>query len=197
MQLPVKTADFGKPSFLFLLLGIILLGLGFLGFKLFTFDSGPRVEILGEAQEETTAEGGKITVEASGEVIKPGVYELPEGSRVNDLLVTAGGLSAMADRDWVTKNLNLAQKLADGTKIYVPNKSIRVEDPASGGVKQGSKININAASESELDRLWGVGPATAQKIISGRPYLRIEELLEKKIVKSNVWEAIKDKISLY
>lgn len=192
MRSPVKKAEgrFLVPLFL---AGMILVGLGFLGFKLYTFEASPRVEILGEG---TSGQDAILIVEASGEVIKPGVYELPPGSRVNDLLVTAGGLSAGADRDWVDKNLNLAQKLTDGVKIYIPGKKEATAGADSQSVVAG-KTNINTASESELDKLWGVGPATAQKIMAGRPYLKIEELLEKKIVNANVWAAIKDKISLY
>ena len=197
------------------LLGVILLGLGVLGFKIFNFSAGqPKVEILGET--DPTAGGSlspsnyplnsSITVEAAGEVQKPGVYELPQGSRINDLLVLAGGLSAEADRDWVEKNINMAARLQDGVKIYVPSRSEKsevrsgpsfVETSAGKSGVVADKININTASEAELDTLWGIGPATAKKIIEGRPYQRTEELLEKKIVKSNVWEEIKDKITVY
>lgn len=189
------------------LLGVILLGLGVLGFKIFNFTSNqPKVEILGEfdspAGEPLPSSNhplaSSITVEAAGEVVKPGVYELPAGSRVNDLLVLAGGLSAEADRDWVEKNINMAAKLVDGMKVYIPGVSTgevsSVKNQMSGEME---KININTASESELDTLWGIGPATAKKIIEGRPYQRPEELLEKKIVKSNVWEKIKEKITVY
>lgn len=195
------------------ILGIILLGLGVLGFKIFSFTSNqPKVEILGETdvgsekmETGTGSEklgGGKITVEVAGEVMKPGVYELIIGSRVNDLLTIAGGLSAEADREWVGKNVNLAQKLIDGAKIFIPKKGeSRVmgseSGVGSGGGEVFQKININTASEAELDTLWGVGPATVKKIIGGRPYQKPEELLEKKIVKSNVWEEIKDKITVF
>lgn len=195
----------------FLLLGLILIGLGVLGKKVVEFNSGPKVEILGSETKEVGSESGigsggeeltKITAEASGEVMKPGVYQLPIESRVNDLLTMAGGLSSTADRDWAAKNINLAQKLVDGAKIYVPKKGGEGEvrsgtiEAGSGSVKL-EKININTASEKELDSLWGVGPATAEKIISGRPYQKPEELLEKKIVKSNVWEQIKEKITIF
>ncbi len=184
----------------FLLIGIILVGFGVLGFKIFNFkDDQVEVQVLGEENQENSNKE-ELVVEVSGEVQEPGVYKLPVGSRINDLLVTAGGLSADADRDWVAKNVNLAQKLADGAKIYIPNK----DNPAIGGtnIKDQSQdvtnlINVNTASEAELDTLWGIGPATAQKIISGRPYQKTEELLTKKIIKTNVWEEMKDKISVY
>lgn len=192
--------DSNKLTIGVLLLGVILVGTGVLGFKIFDFkDSQVEVQVLGEENPDNPNKE-ELVVEVSGEVQKPGVYKLPAGSRINDLLVTAGGLSADADRDWVAKNVNLAQKLADGAKIYIPNK----DNPAIGGtnIKDQSQdvtnlINVNTASEAELDTLWGIGPATAQKIISGRPYQKTEELLTKKIIKTNVWEEMKDKISVY
>ena len=177
-----------------LLLGIILLGMGILGFKIFNFkDSQVEVQVLGE-ENQGNSNKEELVVEVSGEVQEPGVYKLPAGGRINDLLVTAGGLSADADRDWVAKNVNLAQKLADGAKIFIP--AIGENNQTDSQAIEG-KININIASEAELDTLWGVGPATAQKIISGRPYQKTEELLTKKIIKTNIWEEIKDKISVY
>ena len=177
-----------------LLLGIILVGAGVLGFKIINFGgTQPEVQILGEENSDNLSKE-ELVVEVSGEILKPGVYKLASGSRINDLLILSGGLSVDADREWVAKNVNLSQMLIDGAKIFIP---------AVGGDNQikaqaiAGKININTASEAELDSLWGIGPATAQKIISGRPYQKPEDLLTKKIIKSNVWEEIKDKISVY
>ena len=187
------------------LIGLIFLGAGVLIFKIF-LENEPKVEISSESNltgEISSEFPQKITVDIAGAVLKPGLYELPVGSRINDLLILAGGLSAQADRDWVAKNLNLAQKLVDGTKIYVPRKGEVGGEKVEVGREVGSegwdevKININTASQKELETLWGIGPATAEKIIAGRPYQNINELVTKKIVKSNVWEAIKDKISVY
>jgi len=185
------------------LLGVILLGLSVLIFKISSFTAEqPKVEILGESDPATAgSQASFIVVEASGEVQKPGVYKLNAGSRVGDLLTAAGGLSAEADREWVAKNVNMAAKLQDGVKIYIPSKKEMGNEKMEAGKEAGSekseKININTASESELDTLWGVGPATAKKIVEGRPYQKSEELLEKKIVNKNVWEKIKDKITIY
>lgn len=205
-----------KLPALILLIGVVLIGAGLLVYKIFTFETGPKVEILGETSSNSslpfrspdsggTKEGDSsfLTVEASGEVLNPGVYKLLSGSRVNDLLTLAGGFSADADREWVAKNINLAMKLNDGVKIYIPRKPNPSSPSNSSNLSNfsnsysGDKININNASESELDTLWGVGPATAKKIIDGRPYQQPEDLLNKKIVKSNVWEAIKDKVTVY
>jgi competence protein ComEA len=101
-------------------------------------------------------------------------------------------LSEEADRDWVETTLNLAAKVSDGDKLFIPTiGETEVESSAS------DKININTASLSQLDTLYGVGPATAQKIIDGRPYSKIEDLVAKKAVSQTVFDRIKDEISLY
>ena len=158
---------------------------------------GDDVEIM--SVDELTEGEGEIYVDVAGAVIKPGMYKLESEARVNDALVVAGGLASGADRDWVSKNLNLAMKLVDGQKLYIPEVGEKGE---SGRLTEGkdrplSLININSASVSRLDTLWGVGEATAKKIIGGRPYGSVEELLTKKIVKTNVYEAIKDEVSVY
>lgn len=189
-----------KFSAILAILGIIILGIGVLSMMIFSSQES-KIEILSEQSEDEKEETGTIFVDVAGAVQKPGIYELKTGSRINDLLIAAGGLSAAADRERVAQSMNLAQKLADGVKIYIPERS---EAPRSSesevGQTAGSQvglININTASAAELDTLWGIGPATAEKIITNRPYQSADELQTKKIVKSNVWEAIKDKITVY
>lgn len=147
----------------------------------------------------------QITIDIEGAVIKPGVYQLPLASRMKDALVAAGGLSESADRKRVALEINLAQPLMDGAKLYIPvvGEQVMTSGMSSGngtvGVQGSSTtlVNINQASESELDALPGVGPVTAQKIISGRPYQSAQELLDKKIVGQSVFTKIKDQISVY
>ncbi len=141
-----------------------------------------------------------ITVDIEGEVANPGVYKLKQGSIIQDGLVAAGGLSALANRDFVSKNINLATKLSDGQKIYIPKEG----ESASASVLGSSTsttvsglININTASESQLDTLSGVGPVTTGKIINNRPYSAIEELTSKKVVSQKVFDQIKNKITTY
>lgn len=140
----------------------------------------------------------KITIDVEGAVINPGIYSLSSSSRIKDALIAAGGLSSGADREWMEKNLNLALKLSDSAKIYIP----RIGDPSAGSGQEGvvsvsGLININSASSSELDSLPGIGPITAQKIIDNRPYSSIEDLKSKKIVGQSVFDKIKDKIGVY
>lgn len=176
------------------LVGLILIGIGVFSVLLLQ-QKEAEIEIL--PAEETKE--GTIFVDLEGAVEKPGIYELPAESRVNDILVRAGGLSAKADREWVTKNLNLAQTLIDGAKIYIPAVGESEGEGAVAGssVVVSGKININTASASELDTLWGIGEARAKTIIDNRPYQSVEELKIKKIIPSNVYERIKDEITVY
>lgn len=173
--------------------GIILVGLGI--FLLNLSQPEGKIEIIsGENQES-----GRLVVDLGGAVEKPGVYELPTGSRLQDLLIKAGGLSAEADRIWVEKNLNRAQRLTDGAKIYIPKKGDTTSSVggAASTTKSSGLVNINTATQAELDTLWGVGLATAQKIIENRPYQAVNDLLTKKILKSNVYQRIADQLTIW
>jgi competence protein ComEA len=180
------------------LLGVFLLGVGVLSAVLIankSVSSGVEVMLV----DEETRGSGEVFVDVGGAVEKPGVYSLKSDSRINDVLVLAGGFSDKADNNWVSKNLNLAQKVVDGQKLYIPFEGESSKDAPlqSKGTSLTDKININSASISNLDTLWGVGEATAKKIVEGRPYGSIDELLTRKIVKANVYEEIKDEISVY
>lgn len=150
-------------------------------------------------QEESASTSSKIKADIEGAVARPGVYELASGSRVQDLLISAGGLAAGADREWLAKNLNQAAKLIDGGKIYIPTVNQNKKGDIGIGNQElvNKQISINSASLNELDTLPGVGPVTAQKIIDNRPYQTLEELVSKKAVGQSVFEKIKDKITLY
>lgn len=115
----------------------------------------------------------------SGQVNNPGVYEFTEDTRLAELVELAGGFTDKADLDFVNRNANLAQKLTDEYFIYIPSIEERNAPTQSvNGPNTNSLININTASEAELDTLPGVGPSTAQKIIENRPYGSIDELLD-------------------
>ena len=156
-----------------------------------TFESGSSVQSSQNSEQ-------KITVDIEGAVINPGVYSLSSSSRIKDALIAAGGLSSGADRGWIEKNLNLALKLSDSAKIYIPKIGEAVVQSSTGSVVSSSGlVNINSASASELDSLPGIGLVTAEKIIDNRPYNSIEDLKNKKIVGQSVFEKIKDKIAIY
>jgi len=150
-----------------------------------------------------SAQTQEIVVDIEGAVVKPGVYRIPNGSRIDDLLSLAGGLTDEADSVWVGKTLNRAALLLDGGKLFIPTKSeassveITKKETVAGGVSSvNSLISINSASAKELDTLAGVGEVTSQKIISGRPYQTIDELLSRKIVGQSVFEKIRALLTL-
>ncbi len=113
-------------------------------------------------------------------------------NRVQDALIAAGGLSANADREWVIKNLNQAQKLVDAAKIYIP---LVGEKTQTATINTGL-ISLNNAAQAELESLEGIGPVTAKKIIDGRPYSSTEEICTRKIISKAVCDKIKEKITL-
>lgn len=164
--------------------------------------------------EATLSAKMKIQVDVEGAVMAPGVYEVEEGSRITAALAAAGGLSATADREWLAKNMNLAAKVVDGGKIYIPsvtevtsgqaqNSNVKNQNLSNLGNSSNllgvtaGKVNINTASQAELEALPGIGPVTAGKIISNRAYQTVEELKSKKVVGKAVFEKIKDLITVY
>lgn len=178
------------------LIGIFLLALGA---GLFFFKSsgsgGDDIEIISSAEQNAASQ--EVVVHVDGAVVTPGVYKLAANARVNDAIAAAGGLTSEADET----RINLAAKVADGQKIYVLAVGEQLGSSVVGGSIAGQSvsalININTASESELDKLPGVGPVTAGKMIASRPYSAPEELLSKKVVSKSVFEKIRDLITLY
>ncbi len=125
---------------------------------------------------------GDVTVDVSGKVRHPGVATLPAGSRVVDALRKAGGARAGVD----LSSLNLARVLVDGEQILVgrglPGGGIAAGASTSAPDPAGSLVNLNTATEEQLDTLPGVGPVTAQKILEWRSahgaFSSVDELLE-------------------
>ena len=122
----------------------------------------------------------EITVHAAGAVATPGVYRLAAGARVSDLLTAAGGALTDADLD----QLNLAAPLADGERVLVPRRGETVTQQSASGQSNGPamKVDLNTATAEELDRLPGIGPATAEAIIRHREthgrFRSVTDLLE-------------------
>lgn len=156
---------------------------------------------------------GKIFVDISGSVEKPDVYEVKAGTRLKDILRKAGGLSNTAEKGFFDRNYNLAQIVNDQEKIHVPSylevqmglfvepsqtvTAIRAQVQSVNSDNQiaSKQIDVNVATAEELDTLPGVGVSTANKIIQNRPYQSINELIDKKIVKKNVYDAIQPLIA--
>ena len=149
----------------------------------------------------------KIKIHIAGAVNKEGLYELEEEQRIADAIEIAGGLKNDAD----LSDINLASKLEDGMKIYIPTinentnentntQSMKsTENPNTQG-RTTDKININTASQSELDTLPGIGPSTALKIIKYREengkFKSIEDIKEVSGIGESKYEQIKDLIKI-
>src|SRR3989338_3847047 len=139
--------------------------------------------------DASVSAGIAIKADIEGSVLRPGVYEFNEGERIWDAIEKAGGLTEEADLGWMEKNLNKAAKLIDGGE----NQSIY--SIAARG-QTADLININSATQSELESLPGIGPVYAEKIINGRPYQSIEELKSKKVIGESLYNKIKDKLTI-
>jgi len=164
-----------------------------------------------------------IFIDVSGAVKNPGLYNMRLGERMNDALKKSGWMSENADLEFFQRNYNLARILSDQEKIYVPSifeinsgkfvESQKILDYSLPGIRLDSqtiqkstiddqnvsineKISLNKAAIDELDQLPGIGKITANKIISGRPYSSLDELLIKKVINKGVFEKIKALITL-
>lgn len=211
-----KFINKNRIAFLIALVGLILTGFGaflYLNTDIFERD---KIEVL-SGPPETEGVVQELVVEIAGAVEKPGVYKLANGSRIEDLLILCGGLSATADRNWVEKYLNRASKLVDSQKVYIlsveetsnltQDKQTVVTSAKSEsgyqtvspvlGVADGLFVNLNTATFEELDKLPGIGQVYGRKIIEQRPYSNIGDLLSRGIIPSNTYEKIKDRISVY
>ena len=134
----------------------------------------------------------EIKVYVSGAVHTPGVYLFATGDRIEDALHAAGGPTKEADLE----RLNLARKLRDAEQILVPRRGEAV--PA--GSVAAPRVNINVASQAELDALPGIGPVRSQRIMDSRTkdgaFTQSYDLVERKIVPQSVYEQIKDLITV-
>lgn len=119
------------------------------------------------------SEKSEILIHVSGSVKNEKVVSLPEGSRIQDAINAVGGLTDDAD----LSNINLAYILEDGEKIYIPKKGEQPNeyiDNSSLSLSKNSnnstkiRVNINKASQEELEKISGIGPSTALKIINYR-----------------------------
>lgn len=155
-----------------------------------------------------TATPGVWRVYVSGQVSRPGVYELSPGAIAQEAIDAAGGFTGQAD----TRLVNLAQSLSDGVQIYVPAvgeevvvppvvESVPAEAaPAGAATSSDGKVNINTAGVEELDTLPGIGPATAQSILDYRdangPFATIEDIMNVSGIGPAKFGQIKDLITV-
>lgn len=124
-----------------------------------------------------------MVIAISGEVSRPGSYELAWGSRLEDAIAAAGGLTQDADKHL----LNLASPLDAGSAVFVPK--YRTETGSE-------RISINSSSLAELDSLPRIGPAMAERIIAARPFNTIDDLLKVKGIGQKTLEKLKPFVTL-
>lgn len=152
-----------------------------------------------------TATTAMVMVDVRGAVTRPGVYTLPQGSRLQDALAVAGDVLAGAE----TRGLNLARKLVDGEQIYVPTTAEATAAPTAAATASRSRtktptpagrVNINTATIEQLDGLPGIGPALAQRIVDYRSqngsFKRPEDLKKVRGIGDVLFEGVKDLIEV-
>lgn len=194
---------------------IIILGVVFLGIVIYiiykTISNKEYDEIYYdefrniEQHEKVQEEKKSIFLHITGEVKNPGIIKIDVNSRVADAIEAAGGVTDNANLD----KINLAYVLSDGQKLYIPSiydeekKEIITEEIGEKiieefSIKQNSKININTATQTELETLTGIGPSTAIKIINYRKengkFKHLEEIKNVPGIGENKFQLIKDEI---
>ncbi|MBQ2938081.1 MAG: helix-hairpin-helix domain-containing protein [Clostridia bacterium] len=183
--------------------------------NIFASNEGNVNEVENLVEESNDSDVNKIVVYITGAVKKEGMYELDENSRIADGIEKAGGLTEEAYID----NINLAFVLQDGMKVRIPKKSEKsnvIEDDTDkyvsigesitenvGDTMQNSKtdkININTASQTELETLPGIGASTALKIINYRKdngkFSKIEDIKNVSGIGDSKYDKIKDLIKV-
>ncbi|MDY0096740.1 MAG: helix-hairpin-helix domain-containing protein [Candidatus Dojkabacteria bacterium] len=157
-----------------------------------------------------------ILVDISGAVKTPGVYCFEKGSSVVDAVKKAKGFTLDAGFKYISMRINLATVMIDNSKIYIPfeidydcklltfnlPKDViditipDIEDDEEDTQQPSECISINTATQQELETLSGVGPSTALKIVGGRPYTVLEDLLNVSGIGDATFNAFKDSICL-
>ena len=147
----------------------------------------------------------KIIIHITGEVEEGGVIELEKGARISDAIEEAGGITEEAD----LSNVNLAYSLSDGQKVKIPNineknKEVIIEEEAGENIiieenkSKAEKVNINKATQTEIETLPGIGPSTALKIINYRKehgkFEHIEDIKNVSGIGDSKFENIKEYI---
>jgi competence protein ComEA len=134
-----------------------------------------------------------VYVHIVGEVVSPGMYQLPVGARLVDAVFAAGGLTDQADNS----SVNLARQLSDGEQVVV----FKIGEVAeTGGSASGGLISINRATAEQLEELPGIGPALSARIIAYRDanggFKAKEDLLNVSGIGDSIFSGFVDLITL-
>ncbi|MDD6794009.1 MAG: helix-hairpin-helix domain-containing protein [Clostridiaceae bacterium] len=192
--------------------GIIALGIIILMYAVVTYINGGEKQLKKnnnesifveeEKDKDKSISNGKeeIVVEIKGEISKPDIYYLDEGSIVQDLINKAGGVTPNAD----LATINRAEELVNHESILIPNKN-QVEESVGGQSKgaeqeKNTKVNINKATTEEFQTLNGIGETKAKAIVSYREnngkFKKIEDIKNVTGIGGKLYDKIKDSITI-
>ncbi|NDB07297.1 MAG: ComEA family DNA-binding protein [Actinobacteria bacterium] len=202
--------------------GLLVIGIGAITLTIFFFLSS-RTEAVPVLQEKSTSTGpistGPIStgpiptsansitpgassnqviyIDVAGKVKTPGVYQLPEGSRVIDAITIAGGVKLGVS----TSHINLARKLVDGEQVLImKEKFISATRPSGRKSIFAGKVSLNSASKAQFDLLPGIGPVIAQRIIDYRnkngPFQTLESIQSVSGIGESIFRQISSRLTL-
>lgn len=221
-----KTISKNKKIFdwqLVLFIVLALVGIGVVAFGLHTLTSFSNqsfsLEACLPAGKKTLSEAsnsaslslfqGFIYIDLAGAVEKPGIYQLAVGSRLATAVSEAGGFTSQADPKYVSQELNLAQKLKDGAKIYIYSQVEREYEQSAAefcqslsttsnqvGGDDSTQISINNAAAKDLETLEGIGEKRAADILENRPYQSLNELVDKEVLTESLFGKIQNQLKL-
>ena len=158
----------------------------------------PFGEPSGSALSMSSGSSERLVVDVEGAVLRPGVIELPAGSRVADAIEAAGGYGPHVDLAAAAAQVNLAAVLRDGQQIVVPLVGAATGGGTGSGAGTGGLVDLNSASPEELDALPGIGPVTVQKIVAARteqPFASLEEMVTRKVRTNAQVDKIRDLVT--
>ena len=156
------------------------------------------------ADAAETSSDARVHVHVAGAVVDPGMYELPASARVNDAIAAASGFSDDAIQD----SVNLASALTDGQQVRVLAQGEAQANPSAASASgadavpsassQSGPVNINTADEAALDRIPGVGPATARAIVEERekngPFSSVDDVTRVEGIGKKKLERMRDSL---
>lgn len=174
---------------------LFLVGISLVGSSSSTVDEDEIIPL--PSTSIISTEQSCCTVEVSGAVIKPGVFQLDSSSRVQEAIQQAGGFLETADAKYIAQKINLAKKVEDQEKIYIPSLNETPDVSIQGEPSSvSSTTSINSASQAQLEDLPTIGEKTAEKIISMRPFSSIESFFQKMKLSVKHQDSLRELISL-
>lgn len=199
------------------LIGAIILVVGFYGLKKGDHQENAAAvqdQVMQSSTSSSTTVSKTVTCDISGAVKHQGVYTLKNGARLQELIEAAGGTTARAQ----LKAINRATLLKDQDKIHIPYKGEKVENVATAGSADnsqnsgstsssspsnqgdGTKINLNTANVTELQKLTGIGQKKAEQIIAYREqngsFKKIEDLMQVSGIGEKTFASLKDQLAV-